>query len=64
MRCCVMRPKKRSTWLRHEAEVGVKWRWKRGWVGPAIGSRLEERSLRRLRRETSCQKTPSRFLER
>ena len=25
MRSAVMRPKKRSTWLSHDADVGVKW---------------------------------------
>ena len=30
MRGWVISPKKRSTWLSQEAEVGVKGRWKRG----------------------------------
>ena len=30
--CWLIRPNQRSTKFSHEALVGVKWRWKRGWA--------------------------------
>ena len=36
MRSSVMMPKMRSTWLSHEAEVGVKRMWNRGCRAPGV----------------------------
>jgi len=43
----VIRPKKRSTRLIQDAEVGVKWKWKRGW---RLSRQLARRPVRTPRR--------------